>query len=726
MVNEKDMGESLSNEEVTTGDDNSSTQDASEQVKEVEASVEGSSEESSAVEDVAAAVTVESEMEPEQGTESDAVTGRPADEVIISEPVAEEAADTVEVEVKKEVTAEEASEIVSEEHTEANSGMSGASAVVEEGVTSEENTEENADKPAVTAVVEEEEEEVDYTTLDKSELLEAAANASKMEHYVKADNKLKAIAPLFNAIVSKGRAEALEKFKADGGDAADFSYRDEEQVIFDGYYKIIKERKSKYFANLEKQKEENYQHKLEVLEKLRQFVDGEENTTSINTLKKLQEEWKTIGPIPGQHTQTLWANYHAIIDRFYDHRSIYFELKELDRKKNLKAKLALCDKAEDLASEEDFRKATSLLNEFHEEFKHIGPIPRDQQDLVWERFKAASDVVYSNRKSYLEKQKGVFEENLKKKLAVIEKVKLFKGFDSDRINDWNAKTKEILEVQKEWEAVGGIPRENAKAVNKEFWGAFKGFFHDKGAFFKKLEAFRDENLKKKNELVERADQIKDSEDWHATSEALKKLQRDWKEIGPVPEKYRNEVYERFRAACDHFFNNKRGHDNEAEKEFVVNLESKKQICTELNSLADSGEFNVDKVYDLVDKFAEIGFVPRRDIKSIKNEFDKAIKHVLDKAENLSDDEVEELKINLQLSQIKSGPDANRKLHRKENTIKRRLSVLEDNVSLWQNNLQFFANSKNADKLKSDFEQKIEKAKEDIIHLKKELKIIRQG
>lgn len=697
MTNENDKRESLSNEDMRE-ENNSSAENN----------------ENNSVEDQP--VSAEEAAQPEAVDSTESSENLPASNEVAS---AEESPATLEEETKEqnvESSTEEPAKTV-EETTESPEVKSDniESTEGESAVETEEDSQE-----------EEEEEPVDYTALSKAELLETAATISKMDHYVKADNILKEIAPLFNAIVSKERNEALERFKADGGEAADFSYRDEEQQIFDGYYKIIKERKSKYFSNLEKEKEDNYQHKLEVLEKLRQFVDGEENTTSINTLKALQEEWKAIGPIPGQHSQTLWANYHAIIDRFYDHRSIYFELKELDRKKNLKAKLALCEKAEELAKEPDFKKATSQLNELHEEFKHIGPIPREQQESVWERFKAASDVVYANRKEYLEKQKGVFEENLQKKLAVIEKVKVFKGFDSDRINDWNAKTKEILQVQKEWEAIGGIPRDRAKAVNKEFWGTFKGFFHDKGLFFKKLEAFRDENLKKKNELVDKANEIKDSEDWQATAEALKRLQREWKEIGPVPEKHRNEVYERFRAACDHFFNNKRGHDNEAEKEFIENLENKKKICGEIKELAKADKLEIEKVYELVDQYAEIGFVPRRDIKSIKNEFDNAIKAVLDGAKDLSEDEIDELRINLQLSQIKSGPDANRKLNRKENTIKRRLSVLEDNVSLWQNNLQFFANSKNADKLKSDFEQKIEKAKEDIVNLKKELKIIRQG
>ena len=644
------------------------------EVTETTTTAEASVTEDTTAVDTEAEVTnssTDSNTPSDQSTASEETDAQPTeDQPQASDPTEASTEETVADQTP--VSAASATEAKSEQEAEGDQAGETAVATEEEGSDATEGDKEAA---------EEEIPEPDYATLSKSELLEVAANLSRLDHFVKADSTLKVIAPLFNEIITKERKEALDRFLADGGDAADFSYRDEDQVKFDGYYKIIKERKSNYFNSLEKQKEENYQKKLEVLEKLREFVDSEENTTSINILKSLQEEYKAIGPIPGQHTQTLWANYHAIIDRFYDNRSIYFELKELDRKKNLKAKLALCEKAEELAKEEDFRKATAQLNELHDEFKHIGPIPRDHQELVWERFKTASDVVYSNRKSYLEKQKVVFEENLQKKLAVIEKVKAFAGFDSDRINDWNAKTKEILEVQKEWEAIGGIPREKAKSVNKEFWGIFKGFFHDKGAFFKKLESFRDENLKKKEELVEKAHAIKDSEDWAGTAEALKKLQREWKEIGPVPEKHRNEVYERFRAACDHFFNNKRGHDNETEKEFVENLDKKKAICQSIQELAKADELNPESVYELVDQYAEIGFVPRRDIKSIKNLFDKSIKMVLEGASNLSEEDVEELKINLKLSQLKSGPDANRKLHRKENTIKRKLSELEENVNL---------------------------------------------
>jgi len=706
MINEKEMGEDLSKEQhddLIKGEETPNSKEDS--AKEEEQKVENVEEKNDTPASDSNAEVLD-KVEKEDGPNNEETT------------IKEEEQEVENVEEKNDTPASDSNAEVLDK-VEKEDGPNN-----EESTTKEDKNTNSVDDNEPSA--EEEEEPIDYSALSKSELLELAVTLSKEDRFVKADNRLKQIAPFFNEIVSKEREAALTKFKEDGGEAGDFDFRDEDAIKFDGYYKIIKERKAKYFSNLEKEREDNYKHKLEVLEKLRLLVDGEENNTSINALKELQEEWKAIGPIPGQHVHTLWANYHAIIDRFYDHRSIYFELKELDRKKNLKAKLVICEKAEELSKLEDFREATSQLNELHEEFKHIGPVPRDEQEALWERFKSASDAVYANRKEYVEKQKEVFEGNLVKKINVVEKVKAFKGFDSDRINDWNAKTKEILAVQKEWEAIGGIPRDKAKAINKEFWGTFKGFFNDKNAFFKKLEAFRGENLEKKNQLVEKANEIKDSEDWGKAAEALKRLQRDWKEIGPVPEKHRNEVYERFRAACDHFFNKKREHDQEADKEFIGNLERKKEICSKISELSGSEEFTPEKIYDLVDQYAEIGFVPRKDIKFIKSEFDKAVQSVLKNAKGLNEDELSELKINLQLSQIKGGPDANRKLNRKENAIKRKISGLEEDVNLWQTNILFFANSKNADKLKSEFEEKIAKAKSDIVNLRKELKILNQN
>lgn len=223
---------------------------------------------------------------------------------------------------------------------------------------------------------------------------------------------------------------------------------DELNERFEANYQLYRDRRKKHYRELEQQKDENLKTKIEILDRLRDLVDGEETITSLNVIKELQKEWKSVGPVPGSQSKTLWANYNALLDRYYDQRSILFELKELDRKKNLEAKTELCVKAEELAESEDVPYAIKHLNDLHEEYKHIGPVPKEEQEPLWQRFKAASDAIYEKRKDFVKNLKEIQTENLEKKEQIIEKLKPFLDFDSDRIKEWNSKTKEILAIQK--------------------------------------------------------------------------------------------------------------------------------------------------------------------------------------------------------------------------------------------------------------------------------------
>ncbi|WP_316929230.1 DUF349 domain-containing protein [Nitritalea halalkaliphila] len=288
-----------------------------------------------------------------------------------------------------------------------------------------------------------------------------------------------------------------------------------------------------------------------------------------------------IGPVPAAHNKNLWASFNALMDRFYDNRSIYFELKELDRKKNLELKLELCEKAEALAAESDIKAAIKTLNEYHEEFKHIGPVPREEQEPLWQRFKAASDAVYDKRKVFYEAQKGVYEENLAKKEALIESLTPFTSFEGTRIKEWNAKTKEVLAIQKQWEAVGPVPKESGKETNKRFWTAFKLFFSNKNQFFKSLDEVRKENKQRAEALIARAEAMSDSTDWQKTSQELIELQQEWKTLGPTPEKVRDELYKRFKQACDSFFEQRRNANKQSNQEFEENLKKKRSLIDEM-------------------------------------------------------------------------------------------------------------------------------------------------
>ena len=563
----------------------------------------------------------------------------------------------------------------------------------------------------------------DYSQYSKEELVGTIKKLTKIDDFKKLDLVLNIVDPLFQDKKQAERKAALEKYVSEGGSEEDFAYKNELDQRYDAYYKLIKERKNKFYGDLGRQKLENYQKASGLLEKLRHLVDGEESTTSINAIKEIQEEWKTIGQVPPQHVRNLWASYNALMDRFYDNRSIYFELKELDRRKNLKAKEELCVRAEKLEEVVNLKDAIKELNELHNEYKHIGPVPKSQQEALWQRFKAASDNVYARRKTYYEDLKKDLEVNLEAKARLRDEVQPYGTFDSDRIVDWNNKTQEILDIQKRWEAIGGLPRDRAHEVNKPFWSAFKRFFNNKNGFFKKLEGQREGNLKLKEALVVKANELKDSTDWNQTANDLKNLQNEWRNIGPVPEKHRNEIYQRFKKACDFFFENRRNRFKEVEKGYEKNLKQKEEICQKILKLAKEGAGDIGQLEALQEEWNNIGFVPKNAIRSSQEMFARAVDQFI-ASSSLDEDEKNKLKITTRLTSLKGTPNANRKLNKKEFTLRRQITNLENDISLWKNNLEFFANSKNADQVRQEFDEKIEKAKRQLQELKAQLKIIK--
>jgi hypothetical protein len=567
---------------------------------------------------------------------------------------------------------------------------------------------------------------IDFKSLNKSGLVDLVELLVKEDNPILASKIARQLKGCFDVIHQEERKQALEKFTADGNDPDHFAYKfDELDNRFDGAFKLIRDRKSQHIKHLERSKESNLAEKVNLLEALRALVDDEETTSSIQAVKKIQEKWRAIGQVPGKHVKTLWANYHALMDRYYDQRSIYFELKELDRKKNMEAKLELCEKTEQLVSMENLKQAISELNELHEEFKHIGPVPKANQQAIWERFKHASDQVYARRKEFIKHLKEDLKENLSKKAALAEEVQEYRQYNSDRITDWNKMTKALLELQKKWEAIGGLPREQAKEINKKFWGAFKGFFQNKGQFFKKLEGERVANLDKKRQLVQQADTLKESTEWNETAEKLKSLEKEWRTIGPVPEKYRNSIYKEFKQACDAFFNNRRSQNKEVEKEYIENLKRKQQICMEIEIMTTAGDHNLDKFLDLKQQFTEIGYVPASQVKQIRDQFTTTANDFLASVPEDLADEARQIKYDIQFEKLKKGPHSDRRKDQKAQALRREITTLENDIATWKNNLEFFTSSKTANKVKEEFTLKIEQAAKKLDELKSQLRALRE-
>ena len=566
---------------------------------------------------------------------------------------------------------------------------------------------------------------VDYSNFTKQQFADLIKELSRDDNFKKVDHILREIKPIFDDLREKERAEALMRFIAEGGAESDFEFKgDEFDIIFDANLKLIRDRRAQYFKQQEEDKSENLKKKEELLEKLRVLSDSQDTSDQFESFKALQKEWKTIGPVPGAQAKTLWANYHALTDRFYDNQSIYFELKELDRRKNLESKLELCTRAEKLSNVELIKEAIQELNELHHEFKHLGPVPKEDKEAVWHRFKAASDAVYARRDAYLQNLQQELQDNLNSKASLSEEVQTFVNFQSDRIKEWNQKTKDILELQKRWELIGGLPRAKAKDVNKKFWSAFKTFFNNKNTFFKKLDEEREQNLQLKNDLVKKAVELKESNDWERTSNELKTLQQKWKDVGPVPEKFREKVFKEFKDACDHFFEQRRTQHDKMEQEQSENLRLKEEICTELESHAAGRTGSSDVLRDLQEKFSSIGFVPRKDISTIRTRYHEAVERFINSIPGLTDDEKGKITLENQLNDLRNDPMADRKIFQKEQIIRKKISKVENDIALWRNNLEFFGRSKNADKVKDEFNDKIKEATDHLKQLKEQLKLLK--
>ncbi len=572
--------------------------------------------------------------------------------------------------------------------------------------------------------LQEEAKPIDFSNFGKKDFVELLKEAATKNDFKKADETIREIKPLFDEIRKSERTQALIRFKQEGGVDDDFEYKgDEWDHAFDIYLKSIRENRQRHFREIEGQKNSNLLAKTNLLERLRQLADSEDTEHSLRLFKEIQREWKAVGPVPPTQIKTLWANYNALVDRFYDQRSIYFELKELDRKKNLELKTELCVRAERLLETEKIGDAVRELNELHNEFHHIGPVPIEDKDLLWQKFKAASDAIYTKRDNYVSNLQHELQANLLQKEKINEEAAIFVAFQSDRIKEWNLKTKEILEVQKQWEAIGGVPRAKMREINKKFWNSFKTFFHNKNVFFKKFDEERVKNLVLKSEILKRADELKDSEEWEKASQELKDLQLKWKEIGPVPEKQREKIFQQFKEACDHFFEKRRSLADKEAIEQTENLVKKEAIVTLLEKIIEDKNGSLLQVRELQKQFIQIGFVPKKSLNNVKARFTETLAKAIAALPGLGDEEKHNASFEAQLNNMRHSPQADKKIQHKEYHLRKQISKAENDIAILRNNLEFFGRSKNAERMKEEFNGKIQQASDDLLHLKKQLHML---
>jgi hypothetical protein len=585
----------------------------------------------------------------------------------------------------------------------------------------------------------------DYSQLSKADMValleknlaSLKTDAVSAADYRRADDVLKELRPLFDQSKASDRAEALQKYIQETGSEEGFEYKQDELVgRFDGLYKQIKDQKNQYFQQLEKAKDSNFNAKTELLRRLRELVEADENNAgdpkaSWNGFKHVQDEWKAAGNVSSPHNATLWATYHALVDRYYSNRNIYFELKELDRKKNQTQKAELCEKVEAMVVANEGSPVTKGVideaNALFEEYKHVGPAPKAEQEVLWQRFKKALDTLYDRRRGQNEEIRKEGAQLYDEKSKLYEELIPFTSFTSNSINDWNEKTREVMTIQDRWNGIRGpMPRDEGKELSKKFWAALKQFFHHKGEFFKQLEGKREQNLKAKTQLCEEVEAILESgEESAETTQKVIELQRQWKTIGQVPEKFKDTIFERFKAACDGFFNKKRSKNQEVEKEFEENLAKKIALCERIETVANSGNADLSQLNAFKKEWSQIGYVPKKDMQSIQKRYINAVNSFVGANGKISPKEKERLTLENEAEMVRE-TGSTRDLFKKEGDIRRKMTTLENDIAVYNNNIEFFGRSKGAEKLRADIDKKIQAAQKQLDDLKHQLKVIREA
>ncbi|QIX59799.1 DUF349 domain-containing protein [Hymenobacter lutimineralis] len=533
----------------------------------------------------------------------------------------------------------------------------------------------------------------------------------------------------YETALAAERAAARQQFIANGGEADDFAYAGPE-----GHAEVVKalqefrESRTRDAKAEDEQRAKNLTHKQYLLSQLRSLVESAETKDSSARIKALQNDWKATGPVPQKEAQELWNSYHALLDIFYNNRGLFFEMKELDRRRNLEAKEALVTRAEALGQQASINKALQELRQLHEEWKHIGPVPQEQRDAVWNRFLAASEKVHDRKKEFLNARSAQENANLTRKAEILALIKPFAEFHTDRVNEWRSQTDALQKLKEAWDAAGLVPREKAEQINKQFWGAYKGFFQRKNQFFKALDEEKNANLKRKQELIDQAEAALQNPNWEEGREIVIRLQKDWKTIGRVPEKLSDKIWNRFRTACDAFFERK--HEEVRQREHQAQQLSKEQagrleqIATTVDALTPDTPGTLEGFRELVSEWqASAGSGPRADAERAEGRFQALMGKYLDTLPGLSYAERSDLLFQLQVDRLKASADT-QQLYKKEQALRRDINELENDISTLKTNLEFFARSKNAGQLRQEYQGRIDEAQQRIEGLKRQLKVIR--
>ncbi|MDD5570705.1 MAG: DUF349 domain-containing protein [Bacteroidales bacterium] len=533
----------------------------------------------------------------------------------------------------------------------------------------------------------------------------------------------------YNKHYKEDNETELKIFIEKGGKKEEYQpLRDTTHESFKASFEKYKEKKALLNEQFEKEREKNLIEKKQILEELKALVGREETLKkTYDDFKTLQTRWREIGPVHPKETNDLWQTYHYYVEIFFDKVKINKELKDLDQKKNLKKKIAICEKIEALFLEDSIKNATLQFEKYQEEWREIGPVPNSKKDEIWERFKEAAKKFNKHRQEYYDKIKEEKEQNYLAKVALCEKVELLAEMDFHSARETEEKAKEIGEIQKAWKTIGFTPKKN----NEDIWNRFKAandlFFQNRHEFYQKNKEEKIQNLNLKIELCIQAEALQNNTEWRKTTEEFLKLQEEWKKIGPVPKKHSEKLWKRFRTSCDTFFNSKSNFFATMDERQENNLKLKKELLEKIENFTfDPAKTDecLKILKDFQAEWIEIGHVPINEKDNLNGRFKAAINKCYD---NLKLDFSEKNLINFKtrFESIYGSPNGYKIIKQESIILSGKISTAKSEISIWENNIGFLSRAKSSEPLRKEFEEKISSGKEKIKLMEDKLKFLKK-
>ena len=561
---------------------------------------------------------------------------------------------------------------------------------------------------------------VDYSKMSIEELVEELKKILSNNPVQKVKNQVEAIKTNFNQLFGALLAEKKAAFLEDGGNSIDFQFTSPIKTAYNSLLSEYKKQRDAYYNELEKQLSINLETRLSVIERLKDLIENADTATMYKSFREIQDTWRSIGAVPKNHYNDTWKTYHHHVERFYDLLHLSNDFRDLDFKHNLEEKLKIVAQAEKLASQSDINSAFKELQKLHKIWKEdIGPVSKAKREEVWQKFSAATKVIHDRRHDHFREMRSKYQEIIENKLSVIAKINAYDTSVNTSHVDWQKSIKDIEELRQEYFEAGKLPYSKSENIWQKFKTATKKFNSAKNSFYKNEKSGQQENLKKKIALIELAESLKDSEDWESATKTLKKIQSDWKTIGHVPRKFSDDIWKRFKAACNYYFDRYHQQKNSFNIEQQAIVDAKKAFLETIKELKVPTK---ESILELIKNWRSLGKLPRN-ARHIDGKFNKLIDRALGKL-SLDKKDIDMLKFTFIIDGYHTDNDV-QKLNSEQIFIRKKMDEIVREIQQLENNLSFFSNAKDDNPLVVNVKKSVHVFKNDLEVWKEKLRYIKR-